>query len=111
MNKKRFRLLVFLMSLSLIGIIIVQLYWISSSLDQSEEQFKYHVQQVIGNVAEKINSEELKSFIAEYKKIKDSTGKEPDTSVLKEILFFEKDAKTNETIIYTNTIIAENYGI
>jgi two-component system, OmpR family, phosphate regulon sensor histidine kinase PhoR len=111
MNKKRFRLLVFLMSLSLIGIIVVQLYWISSSLDQSEEQFKFHVQQVIGNVTEKINSEELKSFIADYRKIKDSTGKEPDTSVLKEILFFEKDTKTNETIIYTNTIIAENYGV
>ena len=111
MNKARFRILVFLMSLSLIGIIVVQLYWISSSLEQSEEQFKYHVQQVIGNVAEKINSEELKTFIADYKKIKDSTGREPDTSVLKEILFFEKDVKTNETIIYTNTIIAENYGV
>jgi two-component system, OmpR family, phosphate regulon sensor histidine kinase PhoR len=111
MNKKRFRLLVFLMSLSLIGIIVVQLYWISSSLDQSEEQFKFHVQQVIGNVAEKINSEELKSFIVEFNKIKDSTGKTPDSSVLREIFFYEKDAKTNETIIYTNTIIAENYGI
>ena len=84
MNKKRFRLLVFLMSLSLIGIIVVQLYWISTSLDQSEEQFKFHVQQVIGNVAEKINSEELKSFIVEVNKIKDSTGRTPDSSVLKE---------------------------
>jgi len=111
MNKKRFRLLVFLMSLSLIGIIVVQLYWISSSLKQSEEQFKYHVQQVIGNVAEKINSEELKEFIKEYKKIQDSIGKEPETSILRQIFFYEKDVKTNETIIYTNTLIAENYGI
>ena len=103
MNKKRFRLLVFLMSLSLIGIIVVRLYWISSSLDQSEEQFKFHVQQVIGNVAEKINSEELKSFIVEVNKIKDSTGRTPDSNVLKEIFFYEKDTKTNETIMDSYT--------
>lgn len=111
MNKKRFRLLVFLMSLSLIGIIVVQVYWINTSLKNNEEQFKYHVQQVIGNVAEKINSKELKLFIKEYRKIRDSIGKEPETSVLKKIFFYEQDAKTKETIIYTNTIIAENYGI
>ena len=111
MNKTRFRLLVFLMSLSLIGIIVVQVYWINTSLQNNEEQFKYHVQQVIGNVADKINSKELKTFIKEYNKIKDSIGKEPATNVLKEILFVEKDIKTNETIIYTNTIVAENYGI
>jgi hypothetical protein len=30
---------------------------------------------------------------------------------LKEIYFYERDKKTNETIIYTNTLVAENYGI
>ena len=55
MNKSRFRLLVFLMSLSLIGIILVQLYWISTSLDKNEEEFKYHVQQVLGNVSDNLN--------------------------------------------------------
>ena len=39
MNKARFRLLVFLMSLSLIGIILVQLYWITTSLNKNEEEF------------------------------------------------------------------------
>ena len=62
MNKSRFRLLVFLMSLSLIGIILVQLYWISTSLDKNEEEFKYHVQQVLGNVSNKINEKELISL-------------------------------------------------
>ena len=46
MNKTRFRLLVFLMSLSLVGIIIVQLYWINTSLKKSEEEFKLHVPRV-----------------------------------------------------------------
>ena len=99
------------MSLSLIGIILVQLYWINTSLKKNEEQFKYHVQQVISSVAEKINNKELKEFITEFKRLKDSIGKEPETSVLKKILFLEQDTKTKETIIYTNTLIAENYGI
>lgn len=111
MNKSRFRLLVFLMSLSLIGIILVQLYWISISLDKNEEEFKYHVQQVLGNVSNTINEQELVSFYNYYNKIIDSTGKVPKQEELKEIYFYERDKKTNETIIYTNTLVAENYGI
>jgi two-component system phosphate regulon sensor histidine kinase PhoR len=30
---------------------------------------------------------------------------------MKEVYFYERDTKTNETIIYTNTLVAENYGI
>ncbi|UGS20194.1 sensor histidine kinase [Flavobacterium cyclinae] len=111
MNKSRFRLLVFLMSLSLIGIILVQLYWISISLDKNEEEFKYHVQQVLGNVSNTINEKELVSFYNYYNKLIDSTGKIPKQEELKEIYFYERDKKTNETIIYTNTLVAENYGI
>ncbi|MFT6929652.1 MAG: two-component system phosphate regulon sensor histidine kinase PhoR, partial [Sediminicola sp.] len=39
MNKKLFVLLVILMSLSLVGIIFVQGYWIKKSVDDKEEQF------------------------------------------------------------------------
>lgn len=111
MNKKRFRLLVLFMSLSLIGIILVQLYWINTSLKNNEEQFKYHVKQVIGNVAENISTKELKQFISEYKRLQDSTGKEPEVSVLKKVFVVEQNDQTKETILYTNTLIAENYGI
>jgi two-component system phosphate regulon sensor histidine kinase PhoR len=111
MNKARFRLLVFLMSLSLIGIILVQLYWISTSMDKNEEEFKYHVQQVLGNVSNNLKDKELVSFFTAYNQIKDSIGKDPETSQLKEVYFYERDTKTNETIIYTNTLVAENYGI
>lgn len=111
MNKSRFRLLVFLMSLSLIGIILVQLYWITTSLNKNEEEFKYHVQQVLGNVTNTIKDKELISFYQKFKKIVDSTGTVPKEEDLKEIYFYERDKKTNETIIYSNTLVAENYGI
>ena len=58
MNKLFFRLLIVLMSLSLIGIILVQVYWFDKSFENNEEQFKYHVKQVLGNVANKLQKNE-----------------------------------------------------
>ena len=40
MGKKMFVLIVVLMSISLIGIITVQLYWINNALESKKEQFK-----------------------------------------------------------------------
>ena len=39
-----FMLIVFLMSISLIGIIAVQLYWINNAVESKKEQFKNDVQ-------------------------------------------------------------------
>jgi len=111
MNKTRFRILVFLMSISMIGIILVQLYWINSSFIKNDEQFKHHTQQVLNNVAKKLDDKEVMDFYKRYFQIKDSLGREPKREQLRKIYFYEKDAKTNETVIYTNTIIPEDFGI
>lgn len=81
MNKLFFRILVLLMSLSLIGIILVQVYWFNSSFKNNDEQFKYHVTQVIGNVADKLEQQEEYSFYDKYNRIKDSTGKTPKKKI------------------------------
>ena len=62
MNKKLFLLLVVLMSLSLIGIIFVQGYWIKSTVDDKEEQFSYNAKQVLINVSKKLQNNELQAF-------------------------------------------------
>jgi len=111
MKKLRFKLLVFFMSLSLVGIILVQLYWITTSFSKNEEEFKFHVQQVLGNVSNSLKEKELISFYKHYNKIIDSTGSVPKEEDLKEIYFYERNKKTNETIIYSSTLVAENYGI
>lgn len=111
MNKLFFRLLIALMSLSLIGIILVQVYWFNTSFKNNDEQFKFHVTQVIGNVAEKIQKEEVFSFIDKYKKLKDSIGKEPDKDDFLEFGYYQRDKRSNETIIYTSNIIAEDFNL
>ncbi len=111
MNKLFFRLLVVLMSLSLIGIILVQVYWFNTSFKNNEEQFRFHVKQVIGNVSDKLQKEEAFSFIDKYKKLKDSIGKEPQKSDFLEFGYYQRNSRTNETIIYSNNIISEDYNI
>ena len=99
------------MSLSLIGIILVQVYWFNTSFKNNEEQFRFHVKQVIGNVAEKLQKQEAYSFIDKYKKLKDSIGKEPQKSDFLEFGYYQRNSRTNETIIYSNNIISEDYNI
>lgn len=111
MNKLFFRILVLLMSLSLIGIILVQVYWFNSSLENNDEQFKYHVSQVISNVSDKLEQQEEYSFYDKINHIKDSTGKIPQKEDLLEILFVQRNTKTNKTIVYKNSITSENFDI
>ncbi|MBC7524569.1 MAG: HAMP domain-containing histidine kinase [Flavobacterium sp.] len=111
MNKFVFRLLVVLMSLSLLGIIMVQVYWFNKSLENNEEQFKFHVKQVLGNVASKLQKQEEYAFYSKCKKLKDSTGKNPKKTDLLEYGYYQRNSKTNQTIVYSNSIIAEDYDI
>ena len=111
MNKLFFRLLVVLMSLSLIGIILVQVYWFDTSFKNNEEQFKFHVKQVLGNVAEKLQKQEKYAFFEKYNQLKDSTGKVPQKSDFLEFRYYQRDSRTNETIIYSNSIISEDFDI
>ena len=111
MNKLFFRLLVFLMSLSLIGIILVQVYWFNTSFKNNDEQFKIHVKQVISDVADKIQKQETYNFYDKINHIKDSTGKLPKKDDLLEFYYVQKNPKTNKTIVYSNSIISEDYNI
>ena len=111
MNKLFFRLLIVLMSLSLIGIILVQVYWFDKSFENNEEQFKYHVKQVLGNIANKLQKNEQYSYYEMYNRLKDSIGKTPEKSDFLEFGYYQRDSRTNETIIYSNSINSEDYGI
>ncbi len=111
MNKLFFRLLVILMSLSLIGIILVQVYWFDKSFENNEEQFKFHVKQVLGNVADKLQKQEAYNFYEQYNHVKDSMGKAPKRSDFLELFLYQRDTRTNETIIYSNNIISDDYGV
>ncbi|HRN98688.1 MAG TPA: two-component sensor histidine kinase, partial [Flavobacterium sp.] len=111
MNKLFFRLLVVLMSLSLLGIILVQVYWFNSSLKNNDERFRLTVKQVIGNVADNLRAQEANRFLGGYSKLRDSIGKEPMKSDLLKFYLIQTNSETKQTIVYSNSVIAEDYGI
>jgi two-component system phosphate regulon sensor histidine kinase PhoR len=69
------------MSISLLGIIFVQVYWFNTSLEKSEEQFKFHIKQVLGNVAEKLQKQEEYAFYSKRENLKKNIGKEPPSYI------------------------------
>lgn len=111
MSKKFFRFLICLMSLSLIGIILVQVYWFNTSFANNDEQFRFNAMQAISNVANQVQKQEMHRFINRYRVLQDSTGQLPKTSDFLEIGYYQRDSRTNETIIYSNSITAEDYNI
>jgi two-component system, OmpR family, phosphate regulon sensor histidine kinase PhoR len=103
MNKTRFILLVFFMSLSLLGIILVQLYWVNSSLKDSNEQFRYHVKEVLARVAYNLEQREIDAFYKVYDDYKRQTGKTPSRNDL--LPFYDKyKSGGKETVIYSDRV-------
>ncbi len=108
MNKYRFQFLVVLMSLALLGIILIQLYWISTTYENNDLQFQHSVNQAIGNVANNVKEKERYDFHKKYIDYLKKTGKAPDQKEVRKIFHIEKNLETNEEIIYTNVISVQN---
>lgn len=111
MNKTLFRFVVVLMTIALLGIIAVQGYLINASFKNKEEQFKYQVKQVVANVAKNVEEQETYTFLSRFNQLKDSIGKTPQRSELMKFFYVEKNELTNETIIYSSSIIPEDYSV
>ncbi len=111
MNKLKFKILVILMSLSLIGIVLLQLYWIKTSYENNDIQFQHHINRLLFNVSEKIKDQERYDFYKKLEEYRETTGKEPNKHNIKEIYYIEKDNRTNDEIVYSNIISLENFKL
>ncbi|WBL23095.1 sensor histidine kinase [Zunongwangia sp. HRR-M8] len=111
MNKKLFVLLVVLMSLSLIGIIFVQGYWIKSTVEDREEQFSYSAKQVLIKVSEQIQNKEFERYIFEYESQLKNTEQTIDKVTLTEYLIATRDELKNEEVFNFGSIQEADYKI
>lgn len=111
MNKLKFKILVILMSLSLIGIVLLQLYWVKTSYENNDIQFQHHINRLLFNVSEKIKDQERYDFYKKLEEYRETTGKEPNKHNIKEIYYIEKDNRTNNEIVYSNIISLENFKL
>ncbi len=107
MGRKLFILLVILMSLSLIGIIFVQIYFIDNSFRNEEKQFIFNVRRSLGKVSNLVEDREFKLYSNKIF----SSGRNPDTTSIKGILLYSYDDVSNETTIYQNGILEESFKV
>ena len=110
MNKKLFVLLVILMSLSLLGIIFVQVYWIRTSINDKEEQFSRTVTDLLGKVADRVEMMEMKEYSDRLASMVDSIG-EPKSTQYRNFLFVDRDLNSDEILFYSHGILEEDYNV
>jgi two-component system phosphate regulon sensor histidine kinase PhoR len=110
MNKKLFALLIALMTLSLLGIIFVQGYWISNSYKTKDEQFTFNVQQILTATAREIQLREVDYYYDIYNGLADSTAA-PDRVSLSELIYKINNEQNNETFIFSDGILQEDYKL
>jgi len=109
MNKKLFALLIALMSLSLLGIMFVQGYWIANSYQTKEEQFTFNVQQTLFSVTKQIKDREIEDFYNAYSNL--DTLDAPENVNFSELVYKTKNDKTNEVFIYSDGVLEEDYKL
>lgn len=97
------------MSLSLIGIIFVQAYYIKDSVNNEKKRFKLNVKRVLSYVSNTIETRELDSYFAKFEKL--DKEKQADSVAVSEIFFQNKNKETNERIFYRSKILEEDYKL
>jgi len=98
------------MSLSLVGIIFVQAYYINNSLENEEEQFTFNVKKALSYTSKEIEDREFKDYVLKLQPLIDK-GVTPDTTAFREFYLKEDNSDSNEKLIYRNSILEENYKL
>lgn len=110
MGKKLFILLVVLMSLSLIGIIFVQAYFINNTLKNEEKNFTLNVKRSLSSVSKAIEDKEFEVYSQRLQNLIES-GVDPDSTAIRQVFILEQDDLSNETRIYGNAISEESFKV
>lgn len=98
------------MSLALLGIIFVQMYWVKENVNAKEEQFTFNATQSLVKVADEVQNREVDEYYVKYISLPD-TVKKPDQASFSQLFHVEKNDLTNETYILTNSILQEDYKV
>jgi|TARA_B110000967_G_C18885077_1_gene563491 signal transduction histidine kinase len=96
------------MSISLIGIIAVQVFWIKKSIEMTENQFKSDVSSALIQVSENISDRELNDFYQKLSRFAQNRENITETE-LKNFFYQQIDTTKQETFEYAQTILEENY--
>ncbi|WP_372793776.1 sensor histidine kinase [Lutibacter sp.] len=110
MRKRIFVLIIILMSIALIGIISVQVFWIKNTIQITEEQFTSNVKFALAKVSDDIKQREFENF---YLKLSDiyKEGEKFKESDIRNFIYEKIDTVNNEKFTYSQSIIEQNYKV
>ena len=104
MKKKLFLLLLVLMSLSLVGIIFVQAYYINNSVENEKKQFKSNVNKALYYVSNKIEENELNKYFERYQNL--DSDKKGDSVAVSQLFIYQKD--NSKAFFYSSGILEQD---
>lgn len=110
MGKRIFVLIVVLMSVSLIGIISVQLYWINNAIESNDAQFDSDVKKALAAVSERIKENEKDKF---YSKIEPLLKNKEflNSAQIRNYFIQQIDTTSNSKFSFGSTIIEEDFKV
>jgi len=111
MGKRIFMLIILLMSISLIGIIFVQVFWIKNTIQITEEQFTSNVKFALAKVSEDIKEHEFNEFYIDIVERFRDEGSKLKYSDVRKYIYETIDTANNERFTYSQSIIEENYKV
>ena len=104
-------LIILLMSISLMGIIFVQVFWIKNTIQITEEQFTSNVRFALAKVSEDIKEHEFNEFYIDIVERFRDEGSKLKYSDVRKYIYETIDTANNERFTYSQSIIEENYKV
>ena len=111
MKKNRILLLIVFISISLLGIILLQGYWIKNAIDTYEKQFSQNTNNALVTVANAISDREMRDYLSVYQKLKDSIGAPVESQLVDVFQLIDKNTDDENIYLYYSAILEEDYNI
>ena len=109
MSKRVFILLIALMSVALIGIIMVQIYWINNTIEIREKQFTNDVKFALAKVSDNIQKRETDDYFQEYGASIIDSATQSSESVVRDFYFEKIDTINKEVFSFRQSILENDF--
>ena len=107
MSKKVLILLITLMSISLIGVIIIQGFFITEIYKDAERKFDKDSNLALSEGVEWLERREFRRYVVKFRDLI-SSGATIDTTAINSLYIIKEDADNNEVMMYRNASVEEN---
>ena len=95
------------MSLSLVGIIFVQAYYINNSVENEKKQFESNVYKALYYVSNKIEENELDKYFERYQRL--DSDKKGDSIAVSQLFIYQKD--NDKAFFYRAGVLEEDFKL